>query len=66
MDIIYKRQKNEALTPSQIAELNALKERPIEYDEDAPKYSYKELLRLKKLTQDRNIKLFIEKFSLAF
>ena len=56
MDIIYKRQKNEALTPSQIAELNALKERPIEYDEDAPKYSYKELLRLKKLTQDRNIK----------
>ena len=50
----YTLKRNQPLTPEQIAELDALKDRPIVYDEDCPELSEEALEDLREAVRERD------------
>ena len=54
MIVRYTLKRGQPLTPQEIAELEALKDRPIVFDEDCPEMTEEELERLGEITKARN------------
>lgn len=49
MTVRYTLKRGQPLTPEQIAELDALKDRPIVFDEDCPEMTDEQLRRFKRV-----------------
>lgn len=53
MDVYYTLKKGQELTPEEIAEINALKNRPIVYDRDCPKLTGEQLAEFKPVNHEQ-------------
>ncbi len=61
MIVTYTLDKNKPLTPEEIAELDALKDRPIVYDEDSPNLTPEMYQAFKRSAVERNRRQLLER-----
>ena len=61
MIVTYTLDRNTPLTPEQIAQLDALKDRPIVYDEDSPRMTPEMYQAFKRSVVERNRRQLLER-----